>query len=286
MKSTIEETRLDLLCKQAVFGLDENEIEQLRELEKNADVSADPQSLELTAAAISMVGLEIEPMPAHLESKILASYDKQLVMAKDASEIPVEENIFTRPRQPVVDDAASGSSNWNWFPWAVAAAACVVLAVNIFTTRTTTDIADVPKPTPTVEQKLTPAQLRQQLIETTPDIARAEWGKGNVAAIDAVSGDVVWSDTKQAGFLRVRGLPANDPTKETYQLWIFEDGKLEPHPKDGGVFDLTTTGEVIIPIDAKIAAKDPKVFAITIEKPGGVVVSSREKIAALAKSET
>ncbi|CAN5732995.1 hypothetical protein BH24ACI3_BH24ACI3_04680 [soil metagenome] len=285
MKSTNEETRLDLLCKQAVYGLTESEIEQLQELEKNADSSVDSQSLELTAAAISMVGLEIEPMPAHLESKILASFDKQLVMAKDASELPVEENIFTRPRQPV-DDAVSGSSLWNWFPWAVAAAACVVLAVNIFTSRPTSDIADGPKPTPTIEQILTPAQLRQQLIETTPDIARAEWGKGNVAEIDAVNGDVVWSDTKQAGYLRVRGLPANDPTKETYQLWIFEDGKLEPHPKDGGVFDVNTSGEVIIPIDAKIATKDPKVFAITIEKPGGVVVSSREKIAALAKSET
>ncbi len=285
MKSTIEETRLNLLCKQAVYGLTESEIEQLHELEKNADSSVDLQSLELTAAAISMIGLEIEPMPEHLESKILARINEQAAMASNAAE-RAEENVFTRPRQPVVAEPGSGSSLWNWFPWAVAAAACVVLAVNIFTTRTTTDIANVPKPTPTVEEKLTPAQLRQQLLNSAPDVARAEWEKGNVADFEDISGDVVWSDSKQAGYMRFRGLPKNDPTKETYQLWIFEDGKLEPHPKDGGVFDVTVDGEIIVPIDAKLATKSPKVFAITIEKPGGVVVSSREKIAALAKSET
>ncbi len=285
MRSTIEETRLDLLCKQAVYGLTESEIEQLQELEKNADSSIDSQSLELTAAAISMMGLEIEPMPDHLESKILSRINEHAALASNADG-SVEENVFTRPRQPVPAESPSGSSVWNWFPWAVAAAACVVLAVNIFTSRNTTDVADGPKPTPTLEERLTPAQQRQRLIETSPDVARAEWGKGNVDEIAAVSGDVVWSDERQAGYMRFRGLPKNDPAKETYQLWIFEDGKLEPHPKDGGVFDVTDDGEIIVPIDPKLATKDPKVFAITIEKPGGVVVSSREKIAALAKSET
>ncbi|MBK6751223.1 MAG: hypothetical protein IPG67_14780 [Acidobacteria bacterium] len=39
-------------------------------------------------------------------------------------------------------------------------------------------------------------------------------------------------------------------------------------------------GDVIIPIDAKLKAKNPAMFAITVEKPGGVVVSDRKKIAA------
>ena len=53
---------------------------------------------------------------------------------------------------------------------------------------------------------------------------------------------------------------------------------LEPHPVDGGVFDVTRNGEVIIPIDAKIAVSNPTAFAITVEKPGGVVVSDRSRI--------
>ena len=78
-----------------------------------------------------------------------------------------------------------------------------------------------------------------------------------------------------------RGLPVNDPNVEAYQLWMFEDAKLEDFPKDGGVFNVTAEGEVIIPIDAKLRTIDPKAFAITIEKPGGVVRSDREKIAVL-----
>ena len=79
-----------------------------------------------------------------------------------------------------------------------------------------------------------------------------------------------------------RGLPVNDPNREAYQLWMFEEAKLEDLPKDGGVFNVTAEGDVIIPIDAKLRTTDPKAFAVTIEKPGGVVRSEREKIALLA----
>jgi hypothetical protein len=54
---------------------------------------------------------------------------------------------------------------------------------------------------------------------------------------------------------------------------------------DGGVFDIPTTGEVIVPINAKLQVREPFMFAITIEKPGGVVVSSRERLPLLAKVE-
>jgi anti-sigma-K factor RskA len=100
-----------------------------------------------------------------------------------------------------------------------------------------------------------------------------------------VGGDVVWSDEKQAGYMRLRGLPVNDKSKETYQLWIFDKTQDKATPIDGGTFDVDKEGEVVIPIDAKLKALGPELFAITIEKPGGVVVSKREKIAALAKVE-
>ena len=44
------------------------------------------------------------------------------------------------------------------------------------------------------------------------------------------------------------------------------------------------TGDVIVPIRAKLHVVDPKIFAVTVEKPGGVVVSSRDRIALLAKT--
>ncbi len=51
------------------------------------------------------------------------------------------------------------------------------------------------------------------------------------------------------------------------------DPGRDARPVDGGVFDITGEGEVIVPIDAKLPIGTPAVFAITLEQPGGVVVS-------------
>jgi anti-sigma-K factor RskA len=284
MSNNMDERLRDLLCDQAVFGLDDTEQKELAGFELTAESEIDARSLEFTAAAISMIGVDRnEQMPGHLQARILADAAKYLPAAQAET---VEENFFTAPRREVPVEKGTSGSFWNWAGWAVAAAASVALAINLYISRPGIEIADGPRPTPTVEQKLLPNQMRDRLIASAADLKRAEVAKGNVKEIGAVSGDIVWSDERQEGYMRLRGLPANDVDKETYQLWIFEDGNLEAHPKDGGVFDVTADGEVIIPIDAKLKVKEPKVFAITIEKPGGVVVSSREKIAVLAKSET
>jgi hypothetical protein len=102
----------------------------------------------------------------------------------------------------------------------------------------------------------------------------------------AITGDVVWSDARQEGYLRFRGLPANDPKRYQYQLWIFDAGRDERFPVDGGVFDIarvTADGDVIVPIRAKLPVGRPGLFAVTRERPGGVVVSDRKEIACLAK---
>ncbi len=73
--------------------------------------------------------------------------------------------------------------------------------------------------------------------------------------------------------MRLRGLPANRAAVEQYQLWIVDPSRDE-RPIDGGVFDIPGgVDEVIVPIDAKLRADKPTVFAITLEQPGGVVVS-------------
>ena len=82
--------------------------------------------------------------------------------------------------------------------------------------------------------------------------------------------------------MRFRGLTMNTPTVEQYQLWIFDKNQSEQTPIDGGVFDIDSDQEVIIPIQAKLRVREAYLFAITIEKPGGVVVSSRERLPLLA----
>ena len=84
--------------------------------------------------------------------------------------------------------------------------------------------------------------------------------------------------------MRFTGLAANDPDQLQYQLWIFDAGRDDRYPVDGGVFDVPVgADEVVVPIRASLPVGEVALFAVTVEKPGGVVVSSRERIAVLAQ---
>ena len=273
MNENMQELMLDLLCKKATYGLSEPEEQQLADLQSAAGTGDLSTSFELAAATIGMANLDTsEEMPAHLRSRIAADAERYFGDRSTVSTFAPESR-------------ARGSL-FNWLGWAVAAAACVALALNIYYTRQPTNIVTVPgTPTPTPEQKLTPSQMRQALILSARDLARANWGPGKMSDVNP-TGDVVWSDSEQSGYMRLSGLPKNDPAKETYQLWIVAENQDPKTPVDGGTFDINSDGEVIIPIDAKVKVQNPQAFAITIEKPGGVPVSKQEKVPALAKRET
>ena len=84
--------------------------------------------------------------------------------------------------------------------------------------------------------------------------------------------------------MRFVGLQTNDPGSQQYQLWIFDGERDQAYPVDGGVFDIPAgTTEAVIPIDAKIQVHDAKAFVITMEPPGGVVVSDRSRVVGQAK---
>jgi anti-sigma-K factor RskA len=101
-------------------------------------------------------------------------------------------------------------------------------------------------------------------------------------AAAGVSGDVVWDPVTQRGFLHFTGLAANDPAVHQYQLWIFDASRDKRYPVDGGVFDVpANAAEVVIPIRAALMVYKPAAFAVTVEKPGGAVVSARDHVVAL-----
>ncbi len=282
MNEEQKERFFDLLTTKAVYGLDEEAQRELDEFDKDI-VDREFRSLEMTAASISQIGVDAnEQMPPHLYAKIAQEAEKHVVIRAQAAA------PWPPPHSKAEFEKETGGNPWfAWLGWAVAAAACIALAVNIFLIRPSgPEIAQV-QPTPIVSPKpQTPAEMREEMLRTDAEMVRANWAPGNVKEIKEITGDVVWSDEKQAGYMRFRGLPANDPKKETYQLWIFDKTQDKATPIDGGTFDVPADGEVVIPIDARLRAQAPEMFAITIEKPGGVVVSSREKIAALAKVET
>lgn len=122
--------------------------------------------------------------------------------------------------------------------------------------------ADDPKPAVAPEQwAADPGRLRSRFAAT----------KDAGPEFRQVQGEVIWDRDQETGFMRLAGLPINDPDEAQYQLWIIDPDRGEI-PVDGGVFDITSA-EAWVPIDAKLSVPGAEVFAITREAPGGVVVS-------------
>ncbi|MBR9812743.1 anti-sigma factor [bacterium] len=124
----------------------------------------------------------------------------------------------------------------------------------------------------------------QQLEATAEEVTKvALSGTKDATVADAFSGEVIWSQSEQRGYMRLAGLAANNPETEQYQLWII-DAERGEYPVDGGVFDVPEpAGENTVPFEAKLAVYQPAAFAITVEQPGGVVVSSQDRVAAIGK---
>ncbi|MBK6751222.1 MAG: hypothetical protein IPG67_14775 [Acidobacteria bacterium] len=66
-----------------------------------------------------------------------------------------------------------------------------------------------------------------------PTAIKANFGALPTASADLknVGGDVVWSDERQAGYMKLRNLPKNDKNLSTYQLWGVrgKPGRQDPY---------------------------------------------------------
>jgi hypothetical protein len=272
----------DLLIKKALYGLDEAEERRLLELDPgNGEIEL--RSLEMTAAAVALADIEIEPMPVSLRSKIEEGADRHFAEAKtlvgDAPPWPP----VSQPKYYEVEEK-QGSGWFAWLGWAVAVAACIALAVTFFVIRPSSQPTVVKDQPPVVKTPPTNAEMRDDFVKTATDIVRASWAAGNVKGLTQLVGDIVWSDEKQSGYMTFKGLPPNPPDQYTYQLWI--KTKDQEDMIDGGVFDVNAQGEIVVPINAKLKARSPDMFAVTMEKPGGVPRSKKDKIVSIAKVET
>ncbi|MFK7954625.1 MAG: anti-sigma factor [Lysobacterales bacterium] len=201
------------------------------------------------AAAIDRViddATRLPPLPPALAAKIIA--DGEAMLGNPALPQPKPES-----REP---------RRWWWMspaPAWGAACASLVLALSVFWS--------TPKSVPS----LSPSDLDQKLAQM-PAAARLNWeGMGDPTYAN-VSGYVRWDNRTQRGVMQLIGLPVNNPTEAQYQLWIV-DPQRDANPIDGGVFNISA-GDNLVAIDAKLQVINPKAFAITLEQPGGVVVSA------------
>jgi hypothetical protein len=190
--------------------------------------------------------------------------------------------VSTLPSRPAVTPAGgerSARTLLAWSGWMAAAAAVVLWVV-------------APRPTDSgstepvqVAAVPTVASLRDALRADSVGSRVLAWSAAGDSTGRVASGDVIWNAAKQSGVMRFVGLTPNDTRRWQYQLWIFDRARDERYPVDGGVFDIPAGAtEVLIPITAKVKVNEATMFAVTVEAPGGVVVSSRERLALIAQA--
>lgn len=123
---------------------------------------------------------------------------------------------------------------------------------------------------------------RERLLAEVPDIGHWRWDTA-AGLLTQASGDVVWDNAGQRGYLLLAGLPPSKPGQTQYQLWVFDAARDDRYPVDGGVFDVPAGHDsVVVPIHAALHISRPAAFAVTLEDAGGVVVSDRQRVVALA----
>jgi hypothetical protein len=237
----------DLIIARATIGLSPAEGEELRDLletigaEETRTLEGAVEATRSAVFAESAAGA----LPAGLRERLAAT------MNPDTSNGVIER---------IGDGSSTGMRGGRGarLPWALAAAAFVLAGVTVVALKPWV------KPGPVGPDIAT--------IDRTADTVRWPF-KPNVGEYGNASGEVVWSESLQRGYMRLKGVSPNDPKVRQYQLWIV-DPVRDTHPVDGGVFNITSTGEVIVPFEARLPVRGAAAFAITSEKPGGVVVSA------------
>lgn len=272
----------ELACDAALVGLDEAERAELAAL---AVDEAELVALERAAGEVAAVALNAVAaldrsgdLPARLAARILEQIEvprAEVLPLRARGTADREQRVASAPR-PIAA----------LLPWGLAAAA-VVLAVIGWTRSGPREVVSnrpVPSASPVAAKVDAGRQLAAERAEllALPGTASLPWKPTEDAVARGASGEVTWHNGVQRGFMRFRGLAANDAKKEQYQLWIFDAERDEAFPVDGGVFDVGPDGEVLVPIEAKLHVGKPKLFAVTVERPGGVVVSKRERIVLVA----
>jgi hypothetical protein len=285
----------ELLIDRAVRGLDEREHHEL-----DATGEAHDESYDAAAAAVAIAAARQEQLPAHLAARILADASENFTRTVPGTAslddfkrtltgvvVPAAPTAQRAPSPaPRVEEAAipigraRQRSRSAVIAWS-AAAACLLIAGGALWWAMD-QRAKVGSRVAHVNAPATPAEARATLLASARDAATIPWTASADPAGKAARGDVVWSASQQKGYMRFEGLAPNDPTQAQYQLWIFDKDRDQAFPVDGGVFDVASTGEVIVPIAAKLHVDDPTLFAVTVERPGGVVVSKRERIVVTA----
>jgi hypothetical protein len=243
------------------------------EIKEWHQLSADPScqkdlSLELTAAALEVesCGVQDTALPDELLEKIRGTMSEYILAEPEKKAV-----IYPARWQQLLTTPKAG--------WAIAALFAVLLVAKVLVGNPP---ADPESTVATAADKPSFNESRDALISKANDLLKSDFS--GVEKFTQMSGTVIWSDEAQEGYMSLTDLPVNDPSANQYQLWIV-DPKRDEEPVNGGVFDIAVTdGTAVIPIRNPLAVTNPQAFVITLEQPGGVVVSDQDVVVALAKT--
>jgi hypothetical protein len=295
------------------YVLDEltaNELKEYSEL-RAQHPEFDPYEIEQAAALMHLVaGVVPEPLPERLLVPLSADAHEFLRSRTQKQRVLPES---TPAKMRPIDADRSRRAPWIQYGGWLAAAASLLWGVwsNVHRPRDSLAAASLPQeitvPKPS-EPSRNPIDVRQPIppvpplplvpgagvsslaadrglfLKEHPFVWQRAWRPGTDPAGQRVTGDVAWDPKTQSGYMRFRGLRRNNPIVEQYQLWIFDARRDDRFPVDGGVFDVTDSGDDVVAIQSKLHVEVPLMFVITVERRGGVVVSDRQRVAAVASS--
>ena len=221
------------------------------------------ESLEYAAAALDVaIFPPTEEAPASLRELVR----ERVAALAHAAEPTSARSFAVEPSRP--DAAPTPNHRWGWY---AAAVAIVIAAVAWWP-----EFGRTPATPPASPDFL----LTRLLEEPTTTQVQCSCTEDPLCRGEKSCGDVVWNPDRGEGYLRLVGIEPNDPQEFQYQLWIVDSTRDERYPVDGGVFDVPSDcGEVIVPIRAALPVGSAALFAVSVEKPGGVVVSDRRFVA-------
>jgi hypothetical protein len=292
--SAAKQRLLDLLADRAVFGLEPAEEQELEAL-LAAHPTRDADALDQLAAAVAVAAATATAVsvPTTLKTRL---GEEAIGFSRRRSDRGIEP-AGRRGGGAALGRASGPRMMLAGLLCALATIACVVMAGRRDPAggaarrgRERAAATVMPAPNAQTESEVpritkappTPASLRDEMLTAVGDALRLDCAAA--AGNDGkTTGDVVWSGSRQRGFLRISGLAPNEPTESQYQIWIVEGGRGRPVP--GGVFDVgREAGEVIVPILPRVFVQGPTTFVVTVEKPGGAEDYGEERSRILARA--